>query len=190
MKPLNKTIALLLTAVIFTLVASGAYAFFFVVMKNKTMATAELLEKTEELSGKESRMVSAHTTLRSESANIEKLSALFINEREIGLFAKKLEDLGHQSGTTLSLEALDPGLTEKTVAYLSFRIKATGKFADIQRLLLLLENFPGRLEWKTVRLVRDISTGQQVATTTKKIIPQSPNWNVEVFLTARNFTKE
>ena len=189
MKTPNKTIALLLIALVFTLVASGAYAFLFITMKNKTTATAELLEKTDELSGKESRIASALATLRDENTNIDRLSSYFIKENEIGLFAKKLEDLGHQSGTTLTLEALDPGVTEKTVAFLSFRIKATGKFSDIERLLILLENFPGKLEWKTVRLVRDISTDQQIGTTTKKIISQSPNWNVEVFLTARNFIK-
>lgn len=190
MKSLNKTVALLLTAIIFTLVAGGAYAFLFIVMKNKTKATAELLEKTEVLSGKESRMMSAITTLKNESANIEKLSSHFIKGGEIGEFAEKLEDLGRQSGTTLTLESIDPGVTEKTVEFLSFRIKATGKFADIQRLLVLLENFPGKLEWKTVRLVRDISSSQQVATTTKKIVSQSPIWNVEVFLTAHNFIRE
>lgn len=190
MKSFNKTIILLLVAIVFALASGGAYTFFFIVTKNKTEATAELLSKTAEISGKEARMASAIATLKSESVNINKLSSYFIKESEIVAFAKNLEDLGRQSGTTLTIESLDPGLTEKTIPFLSFRIKATGEFADILRLLVLLENFPGKFEWKTVRLAHDISSNQQIGTTAKKVGPIAPLWGVEVFLTARNFIKE
>ncbi len=181
MKSLNKTTALLLVAIVLALLLGSAYSFFFVAMKNKTEATAELLAKTEELSGKESRLASALVTLKAESVNIDRLSEHFIKESEIALFAKKIEDLGAHSGTTLSIESLDPGLTEKSVPFLSLLIKASGKFSDIQRLLILLENFPGKFEWKTVRFVRDyVPTAK----------PSAPIWKVEIFLTALNFTKE
>lgn len=173
---------LLLIALVFALVSGGAYAFFFVAMKDKTDATAELLAKTEELSGKESRLTSAVTTLKNESANIDEISRYFIKESEIAVFAKKLEDLGPQSGTSLSIESLDPGLTEKSVPFLSLLIKATGEFSYIERLLLLLENFPGKFEWKTVRLTRDASL--------QKVGSRAPEWRVEIFLTALNFAKE
>lgn len=190
MKSLNKTTIPLLVALVLALVSGGAYSFFFVAMKNKTEATAELLAKTEELSGKESRMTSAVSTLKSESANIDELSRYFIKESEIAAFAKKIEDLGPQSGTTLSIESLDPGLTEKSVPFLSLLIKATGKFSDIERLLVLLENFPGKFEWKTVRLSRDASSVEQAGTAAQKQVSRAPEWRVEVFLTALNFTKE
>lgn len=189
MKSFSKTIALLLLAIVFTVASVGAYTFFFIVMKNKTKATAELLLKTEELSGKGSRVASAVSTLNNERENIDKLSSYFIKESEIALFVKKIEDLGPQSGATISLESLDPGLTEKTVPFLSFRIKATGKFADVERLLVLLENMPGKFEWKTVRLVRDTSSNQQVDTSTQKVATRTALWNLEVFLLARNFVK-
>lgn len=185
----SKTTILLGTALALMAVAGGAYAFFFVVMKGKTQATAELSAKLEELSGKQSRVASALAVLKNEAPQIEKLSAYFIRESEIVAFTKKIEALGPQSGTALTLESLEPGLTEKTVPYLNFRIKATGNFAAVIRLLTLLENFPGKFEWKTVRLVRADTSGQQVSATTTRGI-NTPEWSVEVFLTALNFIKE
>lgn len=189
-KSFSKTIILLGTALLFTIVAGGAYAFLFVATKNKTQATAELSLKIGEISGKESRVASAVLTLKDEAPNIEKLSAYFIKESEIVAFTNKIEELGPQSGTELSIVSLEPGVTEKTVPFLSLRIKATGKFADVARLLTLLENFPGKFEWKTVRLVSGDPAPVPETTTPAKVAPRAPEWMVEVFLTALNFTKE
>lgn len=189
MKPHNKTAALFGIALTLALIAVGSYAFFFTAMKGKTEAVVALAESSRELSGKESRALATRATLKNETANIEKLSSYLIKESEIPAFTKKIESLGSQSGTALTIEALDPGLTEKTVSFLSLRIKATGKFADVMRLLALLENFPTKFEWKTVRLVRDDTAPQQAGAPVLKS-DSAPVWNVEVFLTALNFVKE
>lgn len=187
MKANKKTVILLGVASIFTLVASTAYVLLFLAVKNKTEATASLSEKIEELSGKESRLASSVAVLRRESANIEKLSSFFFKESEVVFFTKKIEALGEQSGTILTIESLDKGFTEKTVPFLNFRIKATGEFTNIERLLILLESFPGKLEWKTLRLTRDDlpAEGNPVKPTTT-----APLWKVEAFLTALNFVNE
>lgn len=192
MKANKKTLILLGIAVAFTLGTSGAYAFLFYVMKNKTEATATFSEKIDELSGKEARIASSVAILRKENTNIEKISEYFFKESEVVAFTKKIEALGAQSGTTLSIESLDQGYTEKTVPFLNFRIKATGKFSNIQRLLILLENFPGKFEWKTVRLVREtLPTPEGSATSTKmRASSEAPIWRVEAFLVALNFTNQ
>lgn len=184
MKQFSKTTTLLGIALVFTIMAAGAYTFFFIAMKNKTEATTALLASLGELSGKESRALSARLVLKNESARVEKLSSYFIKENEIVAFAKKIEELGPQSGTILTIQSLEPGFTEKTVSFLNFRVKATGKFEEVVRLLVLLENFPGKFEWKTVRLVRADGAPQTAATS------GAPDWSAEVFLTALNFVKE
>lgn len=189
MKSYNKTTTLFVIALAVTLIACGAYTFFFVAIKDKTVAIATLLVRTGELSGKESRALSAVTILKNESANIDKLSSYFIKESEIVTFTKKIEALGQQSGTKLTIESLEPGVTEKTVPFLNFRIKVMGKFADVVRLLVLLENFPGKFEWKTVRLVRTDALVQQAGTTTTQS-SSAPDWSAEIFLTALNFVNE
>lgn len=184
MKANKKTVILLVVASIFTLVASTSYVLLFLAVKNKTEATATLSEKIQELSGKESRLASSVAVLRRESANIEKLSSFFFKESEVVFFTKKIEALGAQSGTVLTIESLDKGFTEKAVPFLNFRIKATGGFANLERLLVLLESFPGKLEWKTLRLVRD---DLPVESSSIKSVAAAPLWRVEAFLTALNF---
>lgn len=191
MKSINKTTAFLVAAIAFALISGVAYVYLFLVMKNKTDATADVLVKVAELSGKGSHLISSASLLKNESINIDKLSSYFIRENEIVAFAKRLEDLGPQSGTTLSLQSLDPGLTERGVQFLSFQINAKGNFAAVERLLVLLENFPGKLEWKTVRLVKGEALAPQGGEVgTQRASSPSPLWDVEVFLTALNFIKE
>ncbi len=190
----KKTLTLLGTAITFTLAGSGAYGFLFFVTKNKTEATSVFSEKIDELSGRESRIASSVSVLRKEDANIKKISEYFFKENEIVAFIRKVEALGAQSGTTLKIDSFDQGYTEKTVPFLNFRIRATGEFSDIQRLLILIENFPGKFEWKTVRLTRVTSTavteapdGSKVSV---KVVTKEPEWSVDAFLVALNFTNQ
>ncbi|MFA5997620.1 MAG: hypothetical protein WC791_04010 [Candidatus Paceibacterota bacterium] len=152
MKANKNTIKLLGIAIVFTLVTTGLYTALYVAIKNKTAATTPLLEKVDELAGRESRITASLATLRKQSENIDKISAVFFHENEIIDFTKKIEALGDQSGTKLTLESLEQGVTGTGGPSLSFRIQATGKFADIERLLIILENFPGKLDWRTVSL--------------------------------------
>lgn len=185
MKANKKTLALLGTATILALVGGGVYAFLFFAIKNKTEATSVISEKIDELSGRESRIASSVLVLRKEDANIKKIKEYFFKENEVVAFTKKIEALGTQSGTKLTLQSLEQGYTEKTVPFLNFRIVATGKFADIQRLLVLLENFPGKLEWKTVRLSLDSPQTTEMPTI---VVAGAPQWRVDAFLVALNFT--
>lgn len=189
MKTSKKTLFLLAVAAIFTLAISGLYVFLFITVKNKTEATATLSERIDELSGKESRLASSISLLKRESANTEKISSLFFKGNEVVNFAKNIELLGEQSGTTLSIESLEQGSAMNNTPILDLRIKAIGKFSDIERLLMLLENFPGKFEWKTVRLVRDTGAEVQVQGGSKglKQVTPMPMWRAEVTLVALNF---
>lgn len=178
MKADKKTLLLLGTATAVALVLGASYMLLFFAMKNKTEATAKLSEKITELSGKEARVASSVSILKRENTKIEKLSTFFFKESEIVSFTKKIENLGIHSGVMLTIESIDRGLTEEAVPFLNFRIRATGEFAKIERLLLLLDSFPGKLGWKTVRIVRDTET---------KSIEGSPEWRAEIFLVAFNF---
>lgn len=190
MKANKKTLILLGTAIVFALAGIGAYAFLFFAIKNKTEAASVISEKIDELSGRESRIASSVLVLRKEDANIKKITEYFFKENEVVAFTKKIEALGPQSGTKLILQSLEQGYTEKTVPFLNFRIVATGKFADVQRLLVLLENFPGKFEWKTVRLTLDssqVSEAPIAGKTPAKVVATAPQWRVDAFLVARNF---
>lgn len=188
MKSLNKTTIVLGIAIASMVVASVVYIFFFLSMKSKTEAATELSAQLEDLSGKQQRYTTAASSLQSESARIEKLSSYFIKESEIVSFTKKIEALGPDAGVALSLEALDPGVTEAGVPLLNFRIVARGRFENTERFLLLLQNFPGKFEWRTVNLVRDNGKLGEMSTSSPQMGTQK--WRAEVSLAAYNFIKE
>lgn len=190
MKANKKTLTLLGTAIVFALAGGGAYAFLYFATKSKTEATSVISEKIEELSGREARIASSVAVLRKEEANIRKITEYFFKENEVVSFTKKIEALGPHSGTKLTIQSLEQGYTEKTVPFLNFRIVATGKFADIQRLLVLLENFPGKFEWKTMRLSRETSQNIEAPIAGKiptRVIASAPQWRIDASLVARNF---
>jgi len=191
MKTSNKTLPLLIIAIVLTLALCGAYLFFFIAMKNKTAATAELSAKSAELSGRQSRIIGTLAVIKGEGENIDKLSTYFIKESEIVAFTQKIELLGAESGTALTLEGLDPGTGAAGEPILNLRILAKGTFQDVMHLMTLLENFPAKFEWKTVEISRDDSfVGQSQTGAKNKTIPVAPQWRVAVSLTARNFVKE
>lgn len=190
MKANKKTLVPLAIATLLTLSAGGLYSFLFYVMKDKTEATLAISEKIDELSGKESRVVASVSTLRRENANIEKISEYFFKENEVVAFTKKIEALGPQSNTIVTIESLEQGYTDKKIPFLNFRIRSSGSFSDVARLLVLIENFPGKLEWKTVRISRDSVPTTQMSGDSKETKPQVvtvPLWRMEAFLVALNF---
>lgn len=183
MKSLTKTTILFLVALALTVALSGVYTFLFVAMKNKTTTTAELSAKNETLAGKESRVAASLSTIKEEKTSIEKFREYFIKESEVVAFTKKIELLGPESGTVLSLEALEPGIGIHSEPILNLRIVATGEFQNVIRLLGLLENFPAKFEWKNVDIsLNDIPLGAKV--------PKAPQWKIVVSLSALNFLKE
>ncbi|MEK7460515.1 MAG: hypothetical protein AAB628_03135 [Patescibacteria group bacterium] len=193
MKSLKKTAVLLIVALSLTLMAIGAYFYFFIKMKDLAGQTIELGVKADELAGKESRIRNADTMMRNESVRIEKLSQYLIKESEIVVFTKKIEALAEESGIRLTIESLDSGIGDGGTAMLNFRIKAKGEFKNIIKFTALLENFPAKLEWKNVKLVREEGVTQvvdQKTTINKQSLSANPIWVAEASLSVLNFVKE
>ncbi|MCK9345154.1 MAG: hypothetical protein M0P64_03490 [Candidatus Pacebacteria bacterium] len=176
-KTKQKTLILLGIASVFMLGSIGGYAALFFAIKDKTIATTPLVEKIDELSNREARITASIATLRAENEKVEKLFAYFFKENDIVTFAKKIELLGIESGAEVTLDGLEQAIVNKTTPTLSFRISALGGFDNIQRLMLLLENFPGKLEWKSASVTRSNQT-----------LPAE--WRFDASLTMRNFLNE
>ncbi len=183
---LTKTTALLTFATACTVVSIATYAYFFVSMKSKTEETISLTAQSGQFSVQHARYTAVVNSLQLSKSDIEKLSSYYIRESGIVLFTKKLEALGTQAGVKLSIESLDPGLVPGGGAALGFRLDAEGKFENTQKFLILLQNFPGKFEWRSLQLKRaaDASDSSTAKATS------APLWRVEVSLVALNFLKE
>lgn len=189
MKKRTKTEVLLIVSLVFTAVITSIYAFFFFSMKEKTGNTAGLSAKVEQLSGDEAKLAASVSAFKAEDVRIEKLQSYFIKESEIVAFAKKIEELGAQSGAALSIESLESGLSESKTPILNFRIKATGKFMEVMHVVTLLENFPAKFEWKNIRLVR--SGAEPVVVKGVSRVPvATPLWGLDMTVAALNFVRE
>ncbi len=191
MKHFSKTAVLFVTALLITAAAIGVYVPFFIAMKNKTQETANLLVKNEELSGKEARITASMAMLKEESVNTDKLLTYYIKGSEIVSFTKRIEALGPISGTTLSIEALEPSVAEDNTPRLNVRLKATGGFKNIMHLLTILENFPAKFEWKTVHTsFVGITTEETNLQGIKRVTSSTSQWNLSISLVVLNFIQE
>ena len=191
MKKLTKTQTLLISSLTFIIAAAGGYSFFFVAMKKKTDSTGEFFAKIEELSGKNAKLAASVGVLKEEAERVEKLKSYFIKESEIVAFTKSIEGLGVLSGATLSLESLEPGLGDANTPVLNFRIKATGKFEEVIHAVTLLENLPAKLEWKSVRLLRENDGVIPIAgKDALQVTDKEPRWQLDVTVVAINFVHE
>ena len=190
-KPFNKTTIFLSISLLFAVMVGGLYASFFVVMKDKNRSIAEFLSRSEELIGRESRLRFAKSTLKIEQSNVDRLSSYLIRESEVVSFAKKIEALGAESGTALSLDLLESGVIEGGYPLLNFRVKAKGGFKEVMKLTSLLENYPIKFEWRSVHLVRDDSEMALPAVQNPKTsVRVSPQWIITISLLASNFLRE
>ncbi|MDD5152587.1 MAG: hypothetical protein PHS95_01115 [Candidatus Pacebacteria bacterium] len=186
----NKTKTLFFVALAVMVISGGVYAFFFVAMKDKIGSITDLSIKAEELSGSEFQKVSSAYAVSIESANIEKLSTYDIKESDIVEFTKKIESLGPDSSTELSIESLDQQTGQNGEPVLVFRLKASGKFQDVMRLILLLENYPAQFEWAGVELAREDKMFTEVDSKgVSKVVAGPTKWKVRISLVVLNFIK-
>lgn len=188
MKSIDKTKILLGVAIGCALAAGGLYSYFFIAMKSKTDESINLSTRLNAFSGEQLHYASTASALQNQSADVAKISSYFIKESEIVTFAKKIELLGKDAGVALSIVSLDPVIAQGADPALSFKLTADGKFENVERLLVLLQNFPGKFVWKTVRLSREggipVDTGKGRAGTS------AASWRVEVSLEALNFVSQ
>ncbi len=191
MNKLGKTGILLIIAFLVTASAFGVYAFFFAATKSKAESATSIADTTGSVESRQAKLALTLATLKEQSDNIQKLDELFIKQKEIVNFTKRIESLGVTPGTKISIEGLTPSLSKDNAPILSFDIKVQGKFVDVMRTLELLENFPAKIEWSSVNIKRE-SEGSVAAVKTNGNVPQvvEPIWKMSVAGAALNFVRE
>jgi len=192
MNEIKKNIPLLIGAVLMVLGIAGVYAFLFYSMKGKIESANEVLARADDFENAQGTLSRTLAFLKESELGRQRVDARFIKEHDVALFARQIEALGAQSGTTLSIESLEPGLDFRKKPVLNFRIKAEGTFASVMRVEELLENFPARFDVSTLRLVRvDSSQGAVVSGTGKSApVNKAPQWELNATISALNFIKE
>lgn len=192
MNDLKKTITLLIGAVFTIVLIVGAYGLLFYSMKGKIESANEVLARADDFENTQGKLSRTLAFLKESEVGRQRVDARFIKERDIALFAQQIEALSTQSGVTLSIESLEPGIDVRKKPVLNFRIKAGGTFAEVMRIEELLESFPARFDVSALRLVRiDSSQGAAVVGTGKTTsVSRAPQWELNATISAINFIKE
>lgn len=192
MNELKNNILLLLGAVLIFIGVAGVYGFLFYSMKGKIEGANEVLSRALGFENAQGTLSRTLAFLKESELGRQRVDARFIKEHDVALFARQIEALGAQSGVTLSIESLEPGIDFRKKPVLNFRIKAEGTFASVVRTEELLENFPARFDVSTLRLVRvDSGQGASVSETGKTApLSRAPQWELNATISALNFIKE
>lgn len=192
MKEFKNNILLFLGAVLIFIGIAGMYGFLFFSMKGKIEGANEVLARAGDFENAQGTLSRTLAFLKESELGRQRVEARFIKEHDVALFARQIEALGTESGVTLSIESLEPGVDFRKKPVLNFRIKAEGTFANVMRTEELLENFPARFDVSTLRLVRvDNSQGAVVSGTGKSApVNRAPQWELNATISALNFIKE
>ena len=178
MKPVNKTTTILVISVVALIASLAVYSFFFTGMKKRAARALDVALEANGLEGKRGGFSQNINLLKKNSVDIEKINGSFIKESEVVLFTKQVESLGKDAGVELVLESLDPRAGQGNTRVLGFRVKASGSFNDVMKLLKLFENYPAKFEFNGVRMFRSDEGSPD------------PIWVVEVNVVALNFVSE
>lgn len=154
----KKTIIILGSSVVALGLLVCLYVFFFITMKEKNAHALDAVTRANTLEGKERNISQNEVMLKRYEGEIEKLNSFIIKESGAIAFAQQLEDLGKSADVNLTLESLEPLAPTKDTIALGFRIKASGSFENLTRLLGMIENFPTKLELSSVMLFRGDET--------------------------------
>lgn len=191
MNTLGKTGILLIFAIAVTAGAFGSFAFFFTAMKEKAKNATEITEQRQNIEARQAKLSVTLAVIKEQNENIEKLEEYFIKKPGIVDFTKKIEELGTVSGTKIGIKALTPTLAKDNSPILIFGVEATGKFVGIMQVLELLENFPAKIEWSSVK-IRQKEGGEVASPKIAGALPSLPLpvWELSMTATALNFTNE
>lgn len=192
MKEFKKNTVLLAGAILLFIGVASAYGLSFYSMKGKIEGANEVLARAEDFENTQGTLSRTLAFLKESKLGRQRVDARFIKEHDVALFARQIEALGAESGVTLSIESLEPGVDFRKKPVLNFRIKAEGTFANVMRAEELLENFPARFDVSTLRLVRVDNSQGAVVSGTGKSTPanRAPQWELNATISALNFIKE
>lgn len=141
------TIGLVLIAI------GGAYTFFFFSVKERATRADEITAHANDLEDKNSSFSRMNVFFKDHANDIERVNNRFIKESDIVSFAERVEELSVSTGTSVTLDALEPE-SRPSGAVLAMRVSARGSFPGVMKFAELIQKFPALIEVRTLHIVR------------------------------------
>ena len=152
----KKTKKLLALVILINVVLLVAYTGAFVFVKSQGSKSAKTYLELLSEKQKQENIDTVRITVKNTTAERAKLKDYFVTQTEVILFIDKVESLGAESNTNITLN----DLKEIDEGKLVFSITATGAFDSLMHLLALIENIPYNIEIKQVSF-RKVSVSEE-----------------------------
>ena len=184
----KREISALVAIGIVLVVIGGAYAFFFLSVKERATRADEITSQANNLEDKNSSFSRMDTFSKDYAGDIERISDRFVKEREIVTFAERIEELSVSTGTSVTLESLEPE-SRPSGAVLVLRVRARGSFQSVMKFAELIQKFPALIEVRTLSIVR-----RDERSSDENILPsltgsKDPLWEVSLSAVITNFIR-
>lgn len=187
-KTTKREISALVAIGIVLIVIGSAYVFFFLSVKERATRADEITSQANNLEDKNSSFSRMDTFFKDHAGDIERINNRFVKEREIVTFAERIEELSVSTGTSVTLESLEPE-SRPSGAVLALRVRARGSFQSVMKFAELIQKFPALIEVRTLSIVRRDEQLSDDSAPSSLAGSKDPLWEISLSAVITNFVR-
>ncbi len=176
----NKTILILISSIIATILAICLFIFFMKVIKNKNEHTSVVLSTLEnKMKEKEESMIFAEKVTEIKSLQ-DSINSHFLDPNKVDTFVGYLEEIGSNLGSSVSVKSIE--VPSKTKNIISVKILVSGTFQEAMETISYLENIPYQLDITQIYLNKDMGENSQDSpgTISQSEVSKMPIWQADI----------
>jgi hypothetical protein len=169
-----------------SLVLMGTIAFGAYYIKNKSIRTAETVQKVEESSNNSLLVQSINSSGDNTSNELTKLEGLGLSQEKLVGFIENLEELARSMNLSIKIVSVDsePGKGADNPDKIHFKIETFGNWSSNMKFLHALEYLSYRIMIGNTELSSKGTNNLNIATTS---ISQKNNWKLNTDLSVYSF---
>jgi hypothetical protein len=176
----NRTILILISSVLTTILAIGLFIFFLEVIKNKNEhASAVLTTLEDKMKEKEDAMAFAGKITEIKSLQ-DYINSHFLDSNKVDTFVDYLEGIGSNLGSLVSVKSIE--ISSKTENIISVKLLVSGTFQEVMETIAYLENIPYQVNITQVYLNKNSDQTAQgnVKAVEQSKISSASTWQADV----------
>jgi hypothetical protein len=135
----------LLISLLLAFLSLAVFSYFFVVIQKKNINIAKTTLEVDHLNQSLNEQATIKKTLQTTQEERDQLSSYFITSDNVVGFLERIEGYASKTNTTIVITDVD---IDEDLNVLNFSLSASGVFADLYQLLLLLENAPVEFDFQ------------------------------------------
>ena len=188
MKTNHRHYILLFIAIATTLVSIAGYFFFYQAIIYQAEKSSQSSVNTAQEDEKRQYEKNLKSIYEKSSADRSRLGSFVIYQEKIVDFIESVEKIGDDTNTALTLSSVntdgfsvDP---KEPIGHLKAHIESKGSWANVMRVLALIENMPYSMTVNNVRIMKTTESSVSDKIDIKKQPPKVGMWNISLDIIA------